>query len=112
MKVGVIDLETGNLASLIAAIKKLNIQFSVCKSQTDFNEINKLILPGVGAFKDFMSKIRENEIDKLLKKKLDENVKLLGVCVGFQVLFEESNEFGSNKGLSLLKDKSIFKNFS
>ena len=112
MKVGVIDLETGNLA-LIAAIKKLNIQFSVCKSQTDFNEINKLILPGVGAFKDFMSKIRENEIDKLLKKKLDENVKLLGVCVGFQVLFEESNEFGSNKGLSFIKGQiQSFKNFS
>ncbi len=113
MKVGVIDLETGNLASLIAAIKKLNIQFSVCKSQTDFNEINKLILPGVGAFKDFMSKIRENGIDKLLKKKLDENVKLLGVCVGFQVLFEESNEFGLNKGLSLIKGQiQSFKNFS
>ena len=60
-----------------------------------------------------MSKIRENEIDKLLKKKLDENVKLLGVCVGFQVLFEESNEFGSNKGLSFIKGQiQSFKNFS
>tara|TARA_B100000963_G_C22475932_1_gene602380 strand:- start:262 stop:876 length:615 start_codon:yes stop_codon:yes gene_type:complete len=113
MKLGIIDLETGNIASLIAAIQKLNLQFKICRSQFDFENTDKLILPGVGAFKDFMKKIKSNKIDLLLKNKIDKNISILGVCVGFQVLFEKSNEFGENKGLSFLDGEiKSFKDYS
>ena len=59
MKIGLIDLNSGNLASLESAMKKLNISFKICKNSFDFEGIEKIILPGVGAFKDFMDKIKK-----------------------------------------------------
>tara|TARA_B100000902_G_C27018671_1_gene768488 strand:+ start:78 stop:692 length:615 start_codon:yes stop_codon:yes gene_type:complete len=109
MKLGIIDLDTGNLASLVSAMNKLNIKFKICKNNFDFQDVDKIILPGVGAFKDFMKKIKNNGIDKILNKKIEGKIPLLGVCVGFQVLFEESNEHGRTEGLNLLKGK--IKNF-
>jgi len=113
MKIGIIDLETGNIASLVAAIRKLNFKYKICKSQFDFADVDKLILPGVGAFRDFMHKIKSNKVDELIKKKISENVVILGICVGFQVLFEKSNEFGQSKGLSFINGEiKSFKDFS
>tara|TARA_B100000575_G_scaffold289247_1_gene290706 strand:- start:64 stop:678 length:615 start_codon:yes stop_codon:yes gene_type:complete len=113
MKLGIIDLDTGNLASLISAIKKLNINFKVCKNKFDFEQTDKLILPGVGAFKDFMYKIKKNNIDKIINQKIQKNIPILGVCVGFQVLFNKSNEFGDTKGLEILNgDIKNFKDIS
>ena len=113
MKLGIIDLDTGNLASLIAAIKKLNFQFKICKSNLDFYNTDKLILPGVGAFKNFMEKIKKKKIDLLLKEKISQNVPILGVCVGFQVLFNKSNEFGSYEGLGYLEGEiKSFKDYN
>ncbi len=109
MKLGIIDLDTGNLASLVAAMNKLNIKYKICKNNFDFEGVDKIILPGVGAFKDFMKKIKKNGIDKILNKKIDDKTPLLGVCVGFQVLFEESNEHGTTAGLNIMKGR--FKNF-
>ena len=113
MKHGIIDLEIGNIASLAAAIKKLNINYKIIKSNSDFHNIDKIILPGVGAYKDFMKKIKDRQIDKILEEKIKMKIPLLGVCVGFQVLFEKSNEFGDCKGLSFLKGEiKSFKDYS
>ncbi len=113
MKLGIIDLETGNIASLIAAIKKLNLSYKICKSEFDFEKTDKIILPGVGAFKDFMKKIRSKKIDKVINEKNMQNIPILGVCVGFQVLFNKSNEFGEYKGLSCLDGEiKSFKDYS
>lgn len=113
MYLGIIDLNTGNLASLISAIEKLNIKFKICRSNFDFENTDKLILPGVGAFKDFMNKIKKNKINDIIKDKMSKKIPLLGICVGYQVLFEESNEFGETEGLSYLKGKiKNFKDFS
>lgn len=107
MKLGVIDLNTGNLASLLSALNKLNIKFKICKKNYDFEEVDKIILPGVGAFKDFMKKINENKIDKIIYEKLKKNSSILGVCVGFQVLFDRSYEHGNYPGLGILKGEFI-----
>jgi len=113
MKLGIIDLDTGNIASLIAAIRKLDLKFKICKSQFDCEDVDQLILPGVGAFKDFMEKIKTNKVDKLLNDKLSKKMSILGICAGFQVLFDKSYEFGENKGLSYLNgDIESFKNYS
>ena len=103
MKLGVVDLNTGNLASLLSALDKLNIKYVICRENFDFEGVDKIILPGVGAFKDFMKKINDKNLNKILVDKLKKTASVLGVCVGFQVLFAESNEHGYCKGLNLLK---------
>ena len=107
MKLGVVDLDTGNLASLLSALNKLNINFKICKNSFDFEDVDKIILPGVGAFKDLMKKINETNMDKIILAKIDKNVSILGVCVGFQILFSGSNEHGYCKGLGLIKGNFI-----
>ena len=105
--IGIIDLGTGNIASLVSAIKKLNISYKVCKEYDDFDKVDKIILPGVGAFKDLMKKINEKNIDKIIFEKNNNNVPILGVCVGFQILFSASNEHGNCLGLDLIKGNLI-----
>ena len=107
MKLGIVDLDTGNLASLLSALNKLNISFKICKNNFDFEDVDKIILPGVGAFKDFMKKINEKNIDKIIFEKIKKNTPILGVCVGFQILFNGSNEHGDCSGLKLLKGNFI-----
>ena len=107
MKLGIVDLDTGNLASLLSALNKLNINFKICKNSFDFEDVDKIILPGVGAFKDLMKKIKEKNMDKIILAKIDKNVPVLGVCVGFQILFSGSNEHGYCKGLGLIKGNFI-----
>jgi len=107
MKLGIVDLDTGNLASLLSALNKLNINFKICKNSFDFEDVDKIILPGVGAFKDLMKKINEKNMDKIILAKIDKNVSILGVCVGFQILFSGSNEHGDCKGLGLIKGNFI-----
>ena len=106
MKLGIVDLETGNIGSLVSAIKKLNINFKICKNNYDFEEIDKIILPGVGAFGDFMLKNEKQKIDQSILKKF-QNCPILGVCVGFQVLFKNSNEHKLSNGLGLLDGNFI-----
>ena len=105
MKIGLIDLNTGNMGSLISAMSKLNVKIKICNSKNDLSEVNKIILPGVGAFKDFMKKIKIKGLDQEIKKLSQQNTKILGVCLGFQILFEKSTEHGITKGLSLVEGK-------
>ena len=109
MKLGIVDLNTGNLTSLVSGMNKLNLSFKICKNNSDFEDLDKIILPGVGAFKDFMDKMKEKNIDKIILEKIKKNTSILGVCVGFQILFRESNEHGSSIGLNILDGK--IKNF-
>lgn len=107
MKLGVVDLNTGNLASLLSALDRLNIKYVICRDIFDFESVDKVILPGVGAFGDFMKKIIDKNLDKVLINKVKKNTSILGVCVGFQILFSSSNEHGDHKGLKLLEGKFI-----
>ena len=105
MTIGIIDLETGNIGSLESAILKLNIPYKLCKTFFDLESVQKIILPGVGAFGDFMEKMKVTGIDKVILNKLSEGIPILGVCVGFQVLFQQSTEQGKFDGLSILDGK-------
>ena len=105
MNIGLIDLNTGNIGSLISAMSKINIKIKICKSKNDLLGVQKIILPGVGAFKDFMKKIKTKGLDKEIKKLSLQNTKMLGVCLGFQILFERSTEHGITQGLSLVDGK-------
>ena len=107
MKLGLVDLNTGNLASLESAINKLNVKFKICKNSFDFEDVDKIILPGVGAFKDFMNKLENSGIHKIVIQKIKNNIPILGVCVGFQVLFTDSKEHGLSNGLNILEGNII-----
>ena len=75
MKIGLIDLNTGNMGSLISAMSKLNIKIKICNSKNDLSEVKKIILPGVGAFKDFMKKIKIKGLDQEIKNYLNKILK-------------------------------------
>lgn len=105
--IGLIDLDSGNLASLISALNKLNIKFRLCKKNYDFQNLDKFILPGVGAYQDFMKKLKKLNFDKIILDKINNNSSFLGICVGYQVLSYGSNEHGMCKGLNLLKGRFV-----
>jgi glutamine amidotransferase len=105
MTLGIINLETGNMGSIESAMLKLNIRYKLCKTLFDLDGIQKIILPGVGAFGDFMNKMKMTDMDKAVLKKSTEGIPILGVCVGFQVLFKQSTEQGKFEGLHILNGK-------
>lgn len=100
--VDIVDVGTGNIANICSAFKKVNISYNLCTKVSDF-EGGKIILPGVGAFADFMDKLKKRSIDNYIVNKSKENISILGICLGFQVLFSSSTEHKLSKGLNLLK---------
>lgn len=106
--IAIIDYGMGNLHSVENALKKLNC---VCKITKDIEEIrnaDKLILPGVGAFPDCMKNLQESGVLDTLKEEVLANKKpLLGICLGMQALFEESEEGTITKGLGFLKGRIV-----
>jgi glutamine amidotransferase len=107
--VDIVDVGTGNIANICSAFKKINISYNLCSKVSDFNG-GKIILPGVGAYADFMDKLKKRSIDNYIVKKSNENISILGICLGFQVLFSSSTEHKFSEGLNLLKgDFSLIK---
>jgi glutamine amidotransferase len=100
--VDIVDVGTGNIANICSAFKKINISYNLCSKVSDFNG-GKIILPGVGAFADFMDRLKKRNIDNYIIRKSNENISILGICLGFQVLFSSSTEHKFSKGLNLLK---------
>lgn len=100
--VDIVDVGTGNIANICSAFKKINISYNLCSKISDFNG-GKIILPGVGAFADFMDRLKKRNIDNYIINKSNENISILGICLGFQVLFSSSTEHKFSKGLNLLK---------
>jgi glutamine amidotransferase len=102
--IGVIDYGLGNMFSLENALKYIGAKFRVIRAPEETRAVDALILPGVGAFPEGMK--------KLGAKGMDETVKawqkpLLGICLGMQLLFSESEEFTSTKGLCLLPGRVV-----
>jgi imidazole glycerol-phosphate synthase subunit HisH len=102
-KLGIIDHNAGNLFSLENALKMLNVKYIITNKKKLLDECSHLILPGVGAFSPAMKSLKKNKLDKFLIKAASKNKPILGICLGMQMLFEISSEFGSHKGLSLIK---------
>jgi glutamine amidotransferase len=100
--VDIVDVGTGNIANICSAFKKINISYNLCSKVSDFNG-GKIILPGVGAYADFMDKLKKRSIDNYIVNKSNENISILGICLGFQVLFSSSTEHKFTKGLNLFK---------
>jgi len=101
--IAIVDYNMGNLASVKNAFKLLGEETIVVSEPTRFKEYDKLVLPGVGAFGDAMEHLRERDMIESLREYAESGKFMLGICLGMQLLFESSNEFGNHKGLGLIK---------
>jgi glutamine amidotransferase len=103
VKVAIIDYGVGNLRSVEKAFAATGCEAVVSADESELRAAERLVLPGVGAFAACMKAITERGFDRLVRERAEAGTPLLGVCVGMQLLFEESEEFGSTPGLGLLR---------
>lgn len=105
--IGIVDYNMGNLASVINAFESLGAQISLESNPENLKNYDKLILPGVGAFGDAMEHLQRNGMDKAVIEFAKSGKPLLGICLGMQLLFESSEEFGFTEGLGLIPGKVV-----
>lgn len=105
--IAIIDYGVGNLFSLVHSLKQIGADCVVTSNKTVIKSADKLILPGVGAFGDASEKLKESGLIDIIKDECANGKPLLGVCLGMQLLFEKSYEYGEHEGLSLIKGKIL-----
>jgi glutamine amidotransferase len=98
-----IDAGTGNLRSVQKALECVGANVTLTENPNQVLSGKRIVLPGVGAFGDFMAGIRAKRLDHVLKEIAGHGVPLLGICVGMQALFEVGEEMGDHEGLGLLR---------
>jgi imidazole glycerol-phosphate synthase subunit HisH len=102
-----IDAGTGNLCSVQKALEAVGARVERTDDPKKVLSGKKIILPGVGAFGDFMSGLRVRDLEEAVKEVVARGVPLLGICVGMQALFDVGEELGEHKGLGLLEGKVV-----
>ncbi|MBK1973774.1 imidazole glycerol phosphate synthase subunit HisH [Campylobacter sp. TTU-622] len=106
--IGVIDYKAGNLNSVLKALDKIGISNFLIQEKTDFQKAKKLILPGVGSFKEAMNSLKELDFISVLKEEVLTHKKpILGICLGMQLLLEKGYEGGICNGLSFIEGEVI-----
>ena len=100
--IAVIDYGCGNLFSLASSLTHLGIASGIVSDPARLSEADKLILPGVGAFGDAADKLRRTGMFDALLERARAGVPVLGICLGMQLLFEKSYEYGEHEGLGLI----------
>lgn len=105
--IAVIDYGVGNLFSLCSSLKSIGAQAVVTSDKELIRSADKLILPGVGAFADAAQKLRDGGLDKIIKEQAGAGKEIMGICLGMQLLFEKSFEYGEHEGLGLLKGSVV-----
>ena len=98
----IIDYGVGNLFSLKSSLAYLGEEAVVTSDREIIENAPRIILPGVGAFADAAAKLRESGLDEVVKSVARKGTPLLGICLGMQMLFEKSYEFGEYEGLGLI----------
>ncbi len=107
MKVALIDYEIGNLFSVKNALKAIGIDAEITKDVEFIKSADAAILPGVGAFKNAMEHLEKLELIPVIKEFIGSGKPFMGICLGLQLLFSESEEFGNTKGLDIIKGKVL-----
>ncbi len=101
--IAIVDYGVGNLFSLKSSLLSLGADVKVCKTAEEIINADKIILPGVGAFYDAAEKLKSSGLDRVIVTEAQKGKPLLGICLGMQLLFEKSFEYGEHKGLGLIK---------
>ncbi len=105
--IAIIDYGVGNLFSLKSSFARVGAETVVTSDPDVIAEAEKIILPGVGAFGDAIEKLRQSGLDKVVLEEVKKGKKLMGICLGMQLLFERGLEYGAHEGLGLLKGSVI-----
>ena len=105
--VGIIDYGVGNLFSLRSSFAAIGAEAFVSGDPEELAKADRLVLPGVGAFEDAAKKLKESGLEEFVLRQAREGKPLLGICLGMQLLFEESHEYGVHKGLGILPGKVV-----
>ena len=100
--IAIIDYGVGNLFSLESSFAAIGAEVTVTADPAILRQADKLLLPGVGAFEDAAKKLRQSGLDAVVKELAAKGKPLLGICLGMQLLFDESYEYGCHKGLGLI----------
>jgi len=101
--IAIVDYGVGNLFSLTCSFKAIGADICVTSDPEVIAKADRLILPGVGAFEDAARKLRESGLDRVIREECAKGKPLLGICLGMQMLFERSYEYGEHEGLGLIK---------
>lgn len=101
--IAIIDYGVGNLFSLKCSFESIGADICVTSDPAVIAKADRIILPGVGAFEDAAKKLRDSGLDKVIKEECANGKPLLGICLGMQMLFERSFEYGEHEGLGLIK---------
>ncbi len=105
--VAIIDYDAGNIKSVEKALHYLGEEAVITRDRDTILGADRVILPGVGAFRDAMEKLRTYELDKVIQEVVAKNTPFLGICLGLQLLFESSEESEGVEGLGILKGKVV-----
>ena len=105
--IGIIDYGVGNLFSLCSSCKAIGEEAFVSGDAEELAKADRLILPGVGAFEDAAKKLRDSGMAEFVRAQAAQGKPLLGICLGMQLLFEKSYEYGCHQGLGLLKGQVV-----
>ncbi len=103
----VVDYGVGNLFSLRSSLVSLGIDTVVTGDKAEIEKADRIILPGVGAFEDAANKLRETGLDRVITERAKAGTPLMGICLGMQLLFDKSYEYGEHDGLGLIKGKVV-----
>ncbi len=101
--IAIVDYGVGNLFSLRSSFKKIGEDVVVTSDKKMIDNAEKIILPGVGAFADAIAKLRDSGLAEYVIEQAQKGKYMMGICLGMQLLFEKSYEYGNHDGLSLLK---------
>ena len=99
----IIEYGVGNVFSLVSSLKRIGEEAAISSDRKIISEAERIILPGVGAFPDAMARLRESGVADVIKEEVKKDKPFLGICLGMQLLFERSYEYGENEGLGLIK---------
>ncbi len=110
--VAIIDYQMSNLHSVQSACKYVGLSSKITSNAEEIIDSRIAILPGVGAFGEAMNQLKISKLDKCILRFIDTGKPFFGICLGFQLLFEESEEFGNYKGLGVIKGSSKKFSFS
>ena len=105
--VGIIDYGVGNLFSLRSSLAAIGQEVLVSSEPEVLQKADHILLPGVGAFEDAVQKLRSSGLDQMVYESVKAGKPLMGICLGMQMLFEKSFEYGEHEGLGLLKGQVV-----
>ncbi|MCA1319619.1 imidazole glycerol phosphate synthase subunit HisH [Bacillus tianshenii] len=105
--IGIIDYGMGNLYSVSKALERMDVPYVISSDQEVLAKADSLILPGVGSFRDAMAILKETKLDRFILNEVNRGKKLLGICLGMQLLYRESEENGVTEGLGLLEGRVV-----